>query len=205
MCLAIFKPGNLVIPEAHLKTGWQRNCDGAGFAYVKDAKVQIVKGFMTLKEFLASYNQHFNDNKHSPFLIHFRIRTYGGKTPGNTHPFPIKGGALIHNGSISGVGSSSIDGDSDTALFARKYADVLSYDTLKKHKKDFEDAVGYNRIAFLYDDKSYIILNEHSGEWHDDIWYSNDSYRGSSSVFSDRNPRFGNSMAVGSSGVYTGD
>jgi hypothetical protein len=210
MCLAILKPGKLVIPTAHLDEGWKRNPDGAGFAYVKDGKVQISKGYMSLKDFRAGYDRTFDLNQNSPFLIHFRIRTQGDRTPANTHPFPVKGGALIHNGGFSGVGASS-SGPSDTALFARKYAEVFSYETLKDNKKEFEDAIGYNKVVMLYDDAKYLILNEKDGIWQDDIWYSNDSFTKFVAMYE----RQGNNAweeqylsranAARTSGVYMGD
>lgn len=214
MCLAIVKPGNLVIPTDYLERGWQYNPDGAGFAFVKDGKVEIKKGYMSLKDFLGAYNKYWEENKKSTFLIHFRIRTFGAKGPYNTHPFEIKDGALIHNGSVSGVGAQS-DGPSDTALFARKYSNVLSYDTVHKHRAEFEDAVGYNKIAMLYHDGRYLILNEKAGDWDNDIWYSNSSYkrtstrtRSTGSVYDGRGiPHYGRNRFDddAEAGIYTGD
>lgn len=176
MCLAIFKPGKLIIPEDALRRGWQGNSDGAGFAYVRGGKVVIEKGFMTVKAFLEAYNTAFKANKKSPMLIHFRIRSQGDKSEANTHPFPIKGGALIHNGTLDGTGSKYMEGKSDTALFAEQLGERLDFDTVSAHKKDLGDALGWNKVVLLYDNGNHVIINESMGHWENDVWFSNHSY-----------------------------
>lgn len=181
MCLAIFKPAKVMVPEAHLNAGWQSNSDGAGFAFIKDGKVVAAKGYMNLKDFIAAYTTAAARNKKSPFLIHFRIRSMGEKGEVNTHPFPIKGGMLIHNGTIDGTDAEWQKGPSDTSCFAEKFYEALAYDTVSKHKKEFEEAVSFNKIAMLYDNGQHIILNESRGHWTNDVWYSNHGYTASSS------------------------
>lgn len=102
MCLAIAKPANLLVPEDYLKTAFRANSDGAGFAYHKDGRVHIVKGFMQYEKFIEAWR---------PFaklaaLIHFRYTTHGATNHANCHPFELDDGALIHNGIISGMGDS---------------------------------------------------------------------------------------------------
>lgn len=176
MCLAVFKPAKLGISEEYLRNAWQGNSDGAGFAFVRSNKVVIEKGFMGVKDFLAAYDAAYKANKRSPFLIHFRIRTQGDKSQDNTHPFPIKNGALIHNGGLDGTGAAYHVGKSDTCLFAERLADKLSYDAVSARVKELSDAVGYNKLAMLYDNGKHVILNEGAGHWHNDVWFSNHSY-----------------------------
>lgn len=176
MCLAIFKPAKVDVPESHLAMGWQHNPDGAGFAYVHKAQVVTTKGFMTYKEFLAAYKAASSKYKTSPFLIHFRIRSMGEKSAVNTHPYPIPGGALIHNGTITGTAATHGSGPSDTFFFAKEFGEQLSYDFALKNRKEWEDALDYNKVVLLYEDKRFLILNETSGEWNSDVWYSNKSY-----------------------------
>lgn len=184
MCLAIFKPAKCSITEEALRNGWQGNSDGAGFAFVRNGKVQIMKGFMTVKDFLEAYNTAVKANRKSPFVIHFRIRSRGEKNAENTHPFQIKDGVLIHNGSLDGTGAEFAKGKSDTFLFAEKFADRLPFDVVSASKKELGDAVGYNKVVILYDDGRHIIVNENLGHWKDDVWYSNHSYEhGSRSRF----------------------
>lgn len=177
MCLAILKPAKLVIPEEHLQSGWQGNSDGGGFAYVRNNKVVIEKGFMKYQDFLTAYNKAFAANKKSPFLIHFRIGTSGDRSKDNTHPFPITGGALIHNGGFAGTDAKYSSGPSDTCLFAQRYKDVLTMDFVKKAGDKLVSALGHNKVITLYDDGTYAIINEKAGSWVNDIWYSNSSFR----------------------------
>jgi hypothetical protein len=179
MCLAIYKPGSIVIPEAYLKEGWDSNPDGAGFAFVSTATKRVVvhKGFMKRKEFLDAYANVSGDNPKAPFLIHFRIRTMGWKNGENTHPFPIAGGVLIHNGGFSGTDAMYDTGPSDTALFAKKYGPYMTYDRVNKHKSEWEKAIGYNKVALLYDDGRHIILNNPGWTECEGAWYSNNSFR----------------------------
>lgn len=176
MCLAIVKPAAVDVPVANLREGWIHNPDGGGFAYIHKGKVKIEKGFKTLADFLTAYEAATKKHKKSPFLIHFRIKTHGDKSDANTHPFPIEGGALIHNGTISGTGATS-DGKSDTCLFAEKISGKVTRDVLRDNLADWNSAIDYNKIAFLFDDGQYVILGEKNGNWTQDVWYSNFSYR----------------------------
>lgn len=177
MCLAIVKPAKANIPEEYLHAGWLANSNGGGFAYVDKGEVVIKNKFMKYKEFLEAYQRAAASHKKSNFLVHFRITSQGDSTAENTHPFPIKDGALIHNGTIYGIGAKYNDGPSDTALFARRYHNVLTYEFVQKHRKDLEDLLDYNKVAMLYKDNSYHILNMSKGEWKDDVWYSNPTYK----------------------------
>lgn len=182
MCVAIYSPAKLHLTEDVIRSCWQANPDGAGFAFVADSKVVISKGFMKCKEFLEGYNTATKENPHSPFLIHFRIRTMGDKDELNTHPFPIKNGALIHNGSFDGTGAV-FKGQSDTAKFAERYYShpAWNYEDISENKADLEKDIEYNKVAMLWDDSKYLILNESKGTWVGNIWFSNNSYTSSRS------------------------
>ena len=55
----------------------------------------------------------------------------------------------------------------------------LSYDFVLAHRPDLDEALGAgNKIALLYDDGNYHILNEQQGKWDEGVWYSNHSYKG---------------------------
>lgn len=177
MCLAIFKPAKVSIPPAHLNMGWQKNPDGAGFAYVHKGKMHVVNGLMTLKEFRAAYDAACKKFKDSPFLIHFRIRSMGEKNAANTHPFIFKHGAMIHNGTLDGTGAVYQTGPSDTKIFIEKFGDSLDYETLTANKEDFDKAFSWNKLVFLYPNKKHVIINEKSGIWDNDVWYSTSAYR----------------------------
>ncbi len=183
MCLAILKPAKASVTDDALRGGWIANSDGGGFAYIHKNKMVINKGFTSLKEFMASYKAASEKFSTSPFLIHFRIRSMGDKSVSNMHPFPVLNGsgALIHNGTISGTDAKYSTGESDTALFVAKYGASLDFDTITKHQKEWDDALGYNKVAILYNDSSYALINEKNGYWNNDVWYSNQSYKNSSS------------------------
>ena len=177
MCIAIFLPPKLIIPDDHLHQSWIANSDGAGFAYAANGKVMVQKGFMLYKEFLAAFSASRDKHKLSPFIIHFRIRSQGDRSEDNTHPFNIPGGALIHNGTIDGTGSEYLKGPSDTKLFSEKFGASLTFPIVSGNKKEFEEALDYNKVVMLYDDGKHVILNEGKGYWVDDVWYSNRSFQ----------------------------
>lgn len=177
MCLAIVQPVGSTIPIPHLQQGWVHNPDGAGYAFVKDDEVVVKKGYSKLKEFLKDYTADVRDNEGSAFLLHFRIRTMGDRSDENTHPFIIPGGAMIHNGSLTGTAAKYNEGPSDTSAFASKFGSHLNYDFVYNKAKELGDAIGkYNKLAMLYNTNRYVIVNEEEGVWQDRVWYSNSSY-----------------------------
>lgn len=182
MCLAIVKPAGKDVPLEHLRQGWVSNPDGAGFGYVKDGKAVSSKGFMKLKEFLEAYNMTVEAHPESNFLIHFRICSMGTISEDNTHPFHIENGLLIHNGTLTGTTAKYRDGPSDTKLFADMFKQNLSFDFVQKNKAEFDAALVGSKLAMLYDDNTYQIVNEKDGYWVDGVWYSNHSYRGYNSA-----------------------
>lgn len=171
--MAIYKPADKNVSDAHLKGGWQSNPGGAGFAYVKNKKVVIEKGFMKLQDFLEAYATASKKNKKSPFLIHFRIPSMGDRGAGNTHPFAFQHGALIHNGTIYGTNAISGTGPSDTLLFTTRYGDKLTHANVEANKKQIDEALGYNKVAILYNDGTHQLLNENDGHWLGGVWFSN--------------------------------
>lgn len=177
MCLAVLKPAKLVLPMDHFRNGWKANPDGGGYGFIdKDGNPVMRKGFMKLKAMEEAYEKDAEENNDSPFVVHFRIRTMGDKDEANTHPFPIENGMLIHNGSITGTAATYGNGKSDTALFAEAFAKDLTYDFVYKHKTELNTSLDWNKIVLLYKDKRYLIINEASGHWDRDIWYSNKTY-----------------------------
>lgn len=183
MCVAIVtKPGAILSADA-IDKGFRSNKDGGGFAFVHpdEKKVKIEKGFMDVDSMKDAYFEKVKEfGEVSPFLVHMRIKTSGLISANNTHPFPVKGGAMIHNGSFfhpsKKFAGTEDDLKSDTRVFAEHLYGILTYEDVKAAQQRILAAVGgYNKIAFLYDDGRYLILNESGGHWNDDIWYSNHS------------------------------
>lgn len=178
MCLAIFAPAGVEVPTPSIRNGWVRNSDGGGFAYIKKGKVHIVKGLMSLSEFAKAYDEAFKKyGSKSPFLLHFRIRSMGTKDETNTHPFSLKNGALIHNGTLDGTGAAYGHGRSDTAIFVERYQDFLTEENMLANKDAIGKAVGYNKFAALFATGNHVIINEDKGQWKDKVWYSNSTYQ----------------------------
>lgn len=183
MCVAILQKSGAVIPSAGLRGGFSSNKDGAGFAYVdpEQQKVVIRKGFMTYDDLHTAYYDAVKEyGDVSPFLVHMRIKTSGHVSAANTHPFAVKNGAMIHNGSFfypsSKYAGPDDDRKSDTRVLAEHLGNILTYEDVLAAQQGILNAVGqYNKLVFLYDDARYLILNEKNGMWKDDIWYSNGS------------------------------
>ena len=93
MCIIIAKQKGMRCPtEKELKQCFESNPDGAGFMYVEKGKVVIDKGYMYYPDFIREYKnlcKKFNNFKDKSLVIHCRIGTSGGNTPGNTHPYPL--------------------------------------------------------------------------------------------------------------------
>ena len=183
MCVALLTLAGKAISNDALYRGWSSNPHGGGFAYVKDDEVVIEKGFLDYNSFQKAYAEASDlYAADSPFLVHMRIRTSGATNANNCHPFPIRNGALIHNGIMfTPTGKRAGEaGDlkSDTRVFAESLYNILNLEHIKKEANGIRQAIGFgNKIAFLYNDKSYFILGESSGTWDQGIWHSNDSCR----------------------------
>lgn len=178
MCIAIVKLPTGKITDDQLRSSWISNPDGAGFAYLKDGKIEVSKGYLKLEPFLTELKKAIEENQEATFLIHCRIRSMGEKGATNTHPFTYKHGAMIHNGTLSGTNAKSNEGPSDTALFLQQFGDKLTYDVVLKQRAELEEAIGsWNKLAFLFNDGKHLILNQDKGEWNDGVWYSNTTYK----------------------------
>lgn len=178
MCIAAVVPAGLKITEDQLTSCRNRNPDGAGMAYVKDGKVHIKKGLFKIEDIVSTYNMLADSyGKDNPMLVHFRIATQGVVGEKNCHPFPIKGGAVIHNGILWNVGGRTALKSDTAELFAALH-NVFNKNDVEKAKAQIEIALGYsNKIAALYDDGSTVVLNESSWTKSDSgVLFSNNCY-----------------------------
>lgn len=178
MCIAMLTLPGAVVPKDRLVRYFGRNRDGGGFAYIhpRTGEVEIEKGFFRVGEFIEAYDKMIERGVHQnhPMLIHARIATMGKVNRDNCHPFRIRNGALIHNGSLFSDYSGRESERSDTRIFAAQLHNILTYEEVKQNIKRVSDAVGsYNKVAMLYDGGDYLILNEDKGTWHERVWYSN--------------------------------
>jgi hypothetical protein len=94
MCIIAFKEkGMEPLGATILQRCWNKNSDGAGFAYLNSRKTwNVEKGLMTYKDFWNAYDAH-KFTKNDVVIVHFRVGTSGNrKGPDCTHPFVIKTG-----------------------------------------------------------------------------------------------------------------
>ena len=178
MCIAILaKPGKR-LTEEQIKQCWKNNSDGAGFAYISNAEMVVVKELKKVKRFIKLYNKHEAASRNSPMLIHFRVRTHGEISISNTQPIQISNRCtFIHNGVIAAMPDNPVH--SDTVMF-KNY--VLRYMNDGFHTKPkvltmIERIAGFSKLVFLHTDGTYSIVQESVGKWEDDIWYSNESHK----------------------------
>ena len=182
MCIAIVKKAGKVLNKEVLKRCFDANPDGAGFAYINTDFVEVkrltVYKTLDFEKFWVKYEKAQRLFPESNFLIHFRIKTHGVVDVTNCHPFFInEDECFIHNGIITGLPTSK--DESDTMMFNKHILQKLDKGWHKNDgmKKLIEDYIGYSKIAFLNVDNEFEIFNETKGDWIDDIWYSNSSYK----------------------------
>jgi len=177
MCIAISKPAGSIISKETLQRCFTANPDGAGFMYATGSKVKIRKGFFTFDEFYNAYKPH----EHKACAIHFRIKTHGAVEVSNCHPFYVTSEVgFIHNGIISKHGGNV--NKSDTRDFNEKVLRpmVKSFGTTIIHSPQIqplvESYIGFSKLVFMDKDSNMTIYNEASGNYNDNVWYSNHSW-----------------------------
>lgn len=184
MCIAILTLPGKSLSAAKFDQCWKRNSDGCGFAYINpaDGEVIIDKGYMTLEAAKRRYYELTTKFGGSPILIHFRLNTVGETNANNCHPFKVRGGAMIHNGTFWHDRTAK---KSDSAMLAEVMHNELTLDALRANKEQFQEAFGYNRVVFLFKGGEYHIVSEHFngrqgqyGQWKDGIWFSNGGHEG---------------------------
>ena len=139
--------------------------------------IEIHKGYMTWKQFVAAYEKYHLADFAGDLLLHFRIATHGGISPGLTHPFSLTKDvkllkhtnvktnyALIHNGMLP----IESDEGSDTMEFCRRLAPL--YQNIPAALNLIEGMAGNNKIAIMTRDKVHLF-----GEWEciDGVYFSN--------------------------------
>jgi predicted glutamine amidotransferase len=172
---------------------WYNNSDGAGLMYAKAGTVHIEKGFMTLKDFKKALKRLEKniDTTSAPIILHFRITTHGGTSPGNCHPFPITEKlpllqmtkcktslAVAHNGMID-IKPSRKDISDTTEYILSQLAPLYQL------KKDFYRQPAGKKLIYNAIKSKMVFLDgngriETVGDFitgDDGILYSNTSYR----------------------------
>jgi hypothetical protein len=180
MCIAILNK-NSVLPIETIKNSFENNPDGAGLCAIIDGKLTYHKELnpKNYKGFYKIY-AYYRSLTDLPMLLHFRIGTSGIKDERNIHPFPInRNMALIHNGMLS---YNVINKDfSDTWHFTQLLKSLKSpARLLNKNSIEYQMFSAFSKgskIALLHTSGEFSIMNENSGKWDADNWYSNETYR----------------------------
>jgi hypothetical protein len=175
MCLAIVKSAGKTVNKDEMLRAYLENNDGCGLAVRIKGRVSIYKGlwkFETLWKQLEQWTAH-------EVLIHFRWASAGTVSKENCHPFPLPGGgALIHNGHMSGYGGLT---QSDTAQWVETVlAPMMRHDPgvvkLPAFQRLILDSIGHSKMCLMLP-RETIILGEEAGHWYGGNWYSNHSYQ----------------------------
>lgn len=86
MCVIIYIPQGEQISKDELKSAWDTNSDGAGYAARVNGKVEYERGFMT-------FSQYFHAIRHLigvyDLVLHFRISTSSKVNKVQTHPYEV--------------------------------------------------------------------------------------------------------------------
>lgn len=178
MCIAILNTANL-IDKNTLKTCWNNNNDGAGLLYPERNKVHVFKELKSFKVFYREYVSVRNRLPEANILIHFRISTHGKVNETNCHPFLVNEKlGFIHNGIINSEHLPISPDFSDTYLFNQIILKKLPANFIDSEAvlSLLEKYIGYSKIIFLDSKNNWQILNENSGIWNGENWYSNSSY-----------------------------
>jgi glutamine amidotransferase len=182
MCLAIYCPAGKDVELEHLVEGYCNNPHGAGFSYFDEKGKVRRQRFMKFEEFLSAYEEAKREHgEHSPFSIHFRYATHGKTDVDNVHPFMYNSDTtVIHNGILDCL----IDDKamSDTFSFVENYLTSLPrewYDNEYLFDLVEQYCTGSKLVILTANPnaKHYAyIVNESSGFWENEIWYSNKSF-----------------------------
>ena len=117
MCLIAYAESKHLILNLPLKRIWEENPHGAGLVSYKKGKIYASKGYQTIDNLTRAIDS-LPDK--TPVAVHFRFATHGSISPNNCHPFKVNEKTfLMHNGVLSGLGDSGLNGRSDSAHLAR--------------------------------------------------------------------------------------
>ncbi|MGH3881767.1 MAG: class II glutamine amidotransferase [Actinophytocola sp.] len=184
MCLLTFFPAGVMPDTAALRNGTYLNDDGHGYAIVADDHILTGRGLdagLMIEAFDAARHQH----PHGPALFHSRLGTHGKRSLDNCHPFPVGGDertVLAHNGILPAVVQPTKgDPRSDTRITAEDFLPEFGSLRARRTRLRFQRWMApHNKVVILTVDRRFkqpaYILNEKSGTWDGEIWYSNDGY-----------------------------
>jgi len=179
MCCIIHKPRGIDIPQDVFQRVWNKNPHGAGFMYADHESLQIVKGLMTLGDFMEKYVEHKCIEKE--LIIHFRLASVGAIVPEQTHPFWVFPNqlAFAHNGHMMQHETSSLS-QSDTMIFNQEILSKLPPNFLSNEgiTKLLSDYLCGSILAFMDNlGKIKILGDTFPSIFFNNCWFSNDFWQ----------------------------
>lgn len=190
MCVIVHQPSGAYLSKKTAKEMWDRNPDGAGFAYIDDEGEIQTGHAMSFEKFWSMFETQRSPNRDKDFLVHFRIGTSGLKDITNVHPFQVdEHTVMAHNGMLNRLVDMPKDAVmSDTRYFIRDILSMLPENWLDNPVlfDMVEDYIAGSKLMFLTTNpalkKNVYILNEKDGTNKHNMWWSNDYHEKSSFV-----------------------
>ena len=167
--------GRFNLSETFLKSAYQRNPDGIGYAGPGGIKKTLPQDY---KAFAKFYKKNVQGRAGA---LHIRWRTDGDISLERVHPYPVIEGKLwlMHNGVLSRYRSKHDEAESDTQkLIQGIIRPILSKSPtmwrLPAFKTLLSQAVGEgNRLVFIDNLGNTEIVNQHTGFEIEGDWYAN--------------------------------
>jgi len=179
MCYILALKPSHDFTKIQLSNAYNNNKDNAGFAYVKEEKVIVHRGYRSFENFYSAYSSVGID---CPRLIHFtNINKEELKTRANCHPFEIITNDLCmaHAGPVFGFNNT--DNNTEAKLLVNEVIKPLMVDKTYKYVRNshirwlLDEAVGSsNKMVFLDKDGMFTIINPQAGYFERDnnIWFN---------------------------------
>ena len=186
MCVICVKKKGVKLPSYEdIRDMWEANPHGAGFMFVRNEKVYIRKGFMTLEDFNKALSKE-NFTKDDVIVMHFRISTQAGVNPEMTHPFALTKNiektkilnvvcdiGVAHNGIIKMTSNGNKE-YSDTAIFVTQYMTKLIRnfdDFYNPAVREMIEELAKSKLAILTKDGDVAMIGDFKEV--DGLYYSN--------------------------------
>jgi glutamine amidotransferase len=161
------------------------NPDGFGYAIHYGDRIVTSRGMNAQKTIDKFFDALDGAGTDFVAMYHARITTHGDSIIENAHPFRVGGRKDIilgHNGMLP-IHPKKGDRRSDTRIFAEDILPSLGVESLDNNDsfKRLEGWAAGSKLAILTNapelrDSVYIV-NEHLGDWDQNVWWSNSSYK----------------------------
>lgn len=184
MCLLMVTMGQ--VPDYNsIVNASNNNPDGFGYAIHYGDRIITSRGMNAQKTIDKFFDALEGAGTDFVAMYHARITTHGDSIIENAHPFRVGGRKDIilgHNGMLP-IHPKKGDRRSDTRIFAEDILPNLGVESLDSNDsfKRLEGWAAGSKLAILSNapelrDSVYIV-NEHLGDWDENVWWSNSSYK----------------------------